>query len=404
MVQFRAPDIAGAFGQGFDAAQRNRLADVASQRADNMLALQQRGQEFREMDANRDYEFRLEAREFNRQRMAEAERRANEARANAARRGILDANRDAALRLTTLMYGAEPEMRQKIYGRALERFEAAGMDPAQMGFGAEVPSDEDLMLSITELGGEVPQPARPEYGFTNVDGTLVRTDKTSGTAEPVFAPERGPEVPDLGDLNTLRDDLRTELSDFGVVADGYTTIQELAGLGTGVSDTALLVAYTKILDPGSVAREGEVAAVQSNVGRLVERFGQQVRNALTGEGSLPGATRQDIINAATEIYRRRREGAERTLGGYRAISERTGLPFGDIFPRGQLSGPALDTLPPPPSASLSREGASGAGAVTLPSGEIVNVGEVIEIDGVRYTLGEDGMFIDERGRKFAPGR
>ena len=66
----------------------------------------------------------------------------------------------------------------------------------------------------------------------------------------------------FGNINTLRDDVRTDLATFEVVKQGYNNITTFYTNPSGTSDYALAVAFAKILDPSSVAREGEVAAVQ----------------------------------------------------------------------------------------------------------------------------------------------
>lgn len=61
--------------------------------------------------------------------------------------------------------------------------------------------------------------------------------------------------------------------------DGWARFQALASLGTSASDTGLLVAYTKMLDPRSAAQKGEVDAVADAMSGILGRISKQVRNS-----------------------------------------------------------------------------------------------------------------------------
>lgn len=129
----------------------------------------------------------------------------------------------------------------------------------------------------------------------------------------------------MGMLNTLRDDLRTDLGIFEQVRDGYQNIITFYENGNAVSDYALAVSFAKVLDPGSVAREGEVAAVQ-NAGAKFPALQQALINSITGTGSLTQAVRHQIAEATTNIYRNKAKSAQYTLGQYQKTAESAGLP------------------------------------------------------------------------------
>ena len=129
----------------------------------------------------------------------------------------------------------------------------------------------------------------------------------------------------LSGLNSLRDDLRTELKPFEIVKSGYNNITTFYNNPSATSDYALAVAFAKILDPGSVAREGEVAAVQ-NAGARIPALGQALKNAVDGKGQLTQQVRQQIAELATKVYTERQGEAQKTIGGYGEIAKRAGLP------------------------------------------------------------------------------
>lgn len=160
-----------------------------------------------------------------------------------------------------------------------------------------------------------------------------------------------PEVQGLDyDLaNTYRDDLKAEpeVQNFRLVRQGFDVIETLYQNPGAVSDYALAVGFAKIVDPGSVAREGEVAAVQGSTA-LSDRLKQQVINALNGTGALPEESRAEIADLAAQFYNRNADRAGTVLQSYRTRAERAGLPFDEIW-----SGGAIDPLPDDWMSSLT---------------------------------------------------
>ena len=139
----------------------------------------------------------------------------------------------------------------------------------------------------------------------------------------------------LSAMNTLRDDLRKDTEKFNLLKQGWDNIQTFYSNPGGVSDYALAVGFAKILDPGSVAREGEVAAV-ANSGSLGGALKSQILNALQGEGKLPPAVRQQIAQLSRQLYSNQIPEAQSVLQNYKRIAERAGLTMEDIY-----SGPTF---------------------------------------------------------------
>jgi hypothetical protein len=145
-------------------------------------------------------------------------------------------------------------------------------------------------------------------------------------------------------INTIRDDVRAELAPFEIVKQGYGNITTFYSNPNATSDYALAVAFAKVLDPGSVAREGEVAAVQ-NAGARIPALGQALRNAVTGEGSLTPEVRQQIAELATQIYTERAGAAQTTLDSYTGLAKQAGVPaefiYSGVIPEAQAVIPAV---------------------------------------------------------------
>ena len=97
-------------------------------------------------------------------------------------------------------------------------------------------------------------------------------------------------------LKTINSDLIKRTKEFGEIRDGFLRIKDLYDNPSGVTDYGLAVAFAKILDPGSVAREGEVRAV-SNAGSPFNAFVAEAKNFFSGQGKLPPNVRNRIMEA-----------------------------------------------------------------------------------------------------------
>ncbi len=189
--------------------------------------------------------------------------------------------------------------------------------------------------------------------YKEVNGKIVAIDPNTGTATDVYG--SGSLTPDqISTSGALRDDLRNELGSFNLVRSGYQTIQDLYANSGSVSDYALAVGFAKILDPTSVAREGEVAAIAGS-GSIDAGLRAQLTNALNGTGSLPPQVREEIARIAAQKYAREAERAKGTLDRYKFAAEQANVPFEQVWLGGDIA-PAAEVQP--------------QGAPSLPTGSI----------------------------------
>jgi hypothetical protein len=178
--------------------------------------------------------------------------------------------------------------------------------------------------------------------YKEVNGKIVAIDPNTGTATDIYG--SGSLTPDqISTSGALRDDLRNELGSFNLVRSGYQTIQDLYANSGSVSDYALAVGFAKILDPTSVAREGEVAAI-AGATDLPSTLQAQLTNALNGTGSLPPQVREDIANIASRRYAREAERAKATLDRYKFAAEQANVPFEQVWLGGDIA-PAATVQP-----------------------------------------------------------
>lgn len=149
----------------------------------------------------------------------------------------------------------------------------------------------------------------------------------------------------LSAAGALRDDLRAELQNFGwqSVNSGFRNIMSFYENPSAVSDYALAVAFAKVLDPGSVAREGEVAAVQS-AGAAIPALAQALQNAITGEGSLTPEVRQQIAERARDIYAQQAADVTALINNYTQRAQEMNIPSNFIY-FGEMPGEIPDVTP-----------------------------------------------------------
>jgi phage-related protein len=108
-----------------------------------------------------------------------------------------------------------------------------------------------------------------------------------------------------------------------------------------VSDRALVIAFAKILDPTSVVRESESAAI-ANSGAFDEGMKALLQNALQGTGNLPPEIRTEIVSLSRTMYANKFPGAQQRVDLLKETARRAGLPEDLVFP---------GTLTPPSSAT-----------------------------------------------------
>jgi len=163
-------------------------------------------------------------------------------------------------------------------------------------------------------------------------------------------------------VRNLSNDLLKSYKIYNEVGNGYRLISNAIQNKTGVDDYVLSVAFAKILDPESVVRESEQAAVAKS-GGAIDAFVKSVNNFIAGTGSLPEQVRQRIFSTAqtTAKYwydeaQKEYNRAKRTAG-YAGISEDI---INDVLPQASPL-PAIPPLKVPEGGDGNVEiGANGA--------------------------------------------
>ena len=94
----------------------------------------------------------------------------------------------------------------------------------------------------------------------------------------------------------MRKELESDLKNPTIVADMYKKVEAAARNPSAPNDLALIFAYMKILDPGSVVREQEFANAQNAAG-IPDRVRNAYNRALSGEMLNPDQRREFLASA-----------------------------------------------------------------------------------------------------------
>lgn len=96
-------------------------------------------------------------------------------------------------------------------------------------------------------------------------------------------------------------DWKSVYNNFSDITDQRGRIETMAAREDPAGDLALIVSFTKMLDPGSVAREGEVALTQS-VASALQQAQMWLPRIQQGNTLLPPEVRKALLAAGKEMY------------------------------------------------------------------------------------------------------
>jgi hypothetical protein len=252
-----------------------------------------------------------------------------------------------------VMQGAQQRMGE----RREDRKEAKGQASAQQQANRTLEvlrqagvSEQDLQIAagspeyLRALIGQVAQtrlagPTKPNWSWNSDLGQYVDMNDPTNTYQPANSGNVSALDKDqMSTLNALSDDATRDLKTSEEMRSSYQRIQSFAG-GQAVSDVALVTAFAKLLDPGSVVREGEAAAI-SQSGSLSEAFKQSMLNALTGQGQLPPEVKQEIVSLSRSLYYDTAQDARHTIQGYQDRASRGGLGGETVYLGSDFTSPA----------------------------------------------------------------
>ena len=136
------------------------------------------------------------------------------------------------------------------------------------------------------------------------------------------------------DTQALRKEFSQVTSDFQDIQRSINNINALGGRKDAASDLALVVSFTKLLDPGSVAREGEVTLSRS-AASTIDQASNWLARLQKGNTLLPDNTRDAFLAAANELAQQYDGSFQKRQSEFRGIAE-----AGQIDPNLVLIGTA----------------------------------------------------------------
>lgn len=161
----------------------------------------------------------------------------------------------------------------------------------------------------------------PDYKTIKDAAGFLRYLEGPQKGERVFPEVVIEQKPDIKDEASLRKEFNNESKNFKSIAQSYGKV--LATDPTAAGDVSLIFAYMKMLDPGSVVREGEQATA-ANAAGVPARISNLYNRVLTGEKLVP-EQRVDFRKQAQNIYDLELQNQSFNIARYRNIAESKGF-------------------------------------------------------------------------------
>jgi hypothetical protein len=134
----------------------------------------------------------------------------------------------------------------------------------------------------------------------------------------------GPEAKNNnGDESKLRQEFIGQSKDYQNIYGSYSRIKESVKNPSPAGDIALVYNYMKMLDPGSVVREGEFATA-ANAGGIPDKIRVLYNKAISGE-KLTENIRADFLERSEMLYGSAKKGHEKLKEQYKGIAKRSGV-------------------------------------------------------------------------------
>ncbi len=174
---------------------------------------------------------------------------------------------------------------------------------------------EQVIQTFPNLEGDVDPTSnyRPQY---NDQGQIINFEKFDLTEEPQTTAQLMADI--AKGEGTVAKRYRDEAKDYFSIADSFKKVKAAAEEGTPAGDISLIFAYMKMLDPGSVVREGEFATAQ-NTGSVSERVYVLYNKALKGDRLTP-SQRQMFMKSANTVLESQKDRSQNLMDFYTKIS------------------------------------------------------------------------------------
>lgn len=136
------------------------------------------------------------------------------------------------------------------------------------------------------------------------------------------------EAPKLTDIGGLRKEFTKQSGSFIDLRDSAGKIRASAANPSPAGDIVLLVSFMKMIDPGSVVREGEFATAENSAG-VPERIRGQYNKLVSGE-RLTDQQRKDFTSQADSLFGVQLKTHLELENAYRTIAKSSGINPDDV--------------------------------------------------------------------------
>lgn len=198
--------------------------------------------------------------------------------------------------------------------------------------------------------------AQAELAASGAAENRAKTRKIEGELSGLVPAEKRPELE-----GKLRKEYSDQTSSYKEIKQAYSRI--LASNDDAVGDLSLIFGYMKMLDPGSVVREGEFANAQNAAG-VPDRVMNLYNRILKGE-RLNASQRSSFKGQAEKLYKSAGDGEKVVRDGILRIGKQYGLNPDNLFYEPTESKPTAQGGNPAPAGSAPAGPMLGADAAAL---------------------------------------
>jgi hypothetical protein len=211
-----------------------------------------------------------------------------------------------------------------------ERMEIADLDAKAATLGLTRAQTNQVLAQIRKLGVETQKVVLELEASKTPNGTIPEEKRPDAEAR-------------------FRKEYNDQTKPYQEVKAAYGRV--LSSQDTAVGDLSLIFGYMKMLDPGSVVREGEFATAQNAAG-VPDRIMNIYNKVATGQRLSP-SQRDSFKGQANGLYSSALEGEKTVRTGLERISKGYGLNTNNIFYSATEQAPAgaPPAFVPPPSST-----------------------------------------------------
>lgn len=172
------------------------------------------------------------------------------------------------------------------------------------------------------------------------------------------AEAKGPEGPKQTDIAGMRKEFEGKSDNFSTIRSNKAKIDALAQQpSNSANDLAILYSYIKLLDPGSVVREGEVQLTRE--GSVPDQIVSEYKRLFTTAGSRLGPeVRQQIVQNSATVYESGVQTQRALQERYSGLAQRAGFDPQDVVQdyttQQQQAAPAAGGRPPEVQSVLDK--------------------------------------------------